>query len=62
MYLLCVGQKWVTPGEFWAMPPGELWWLVDAMTPDTSLPQSELSDLYDLMRAEQASEVEQADG
>lgn len=31
-YRLAVGQKWVTPSEFWAMAPGEFWWLVDAHT------------------------------
>lgn len=59
MYSLCVGQKWVTPSEFWAMPPGELWWLVDAMTPK-GLAAGEVSELYDMMRAEQALEAETA--
>jgi hypothetical protein len=57
MYLTCVGQKWVTPGEFWAMPPGELWWLVDAMMPKAGLSAADASDLYDMMRAEQATET-----
>lgn len=58
MYLACVGQKWVTPGEFWAMPPGELWWLLDAMAPKQTA--ADVADLYDMMKAAQAEEVELA--
>lgn len=36
LYLAMVGQKWVSPAEFWALAPGEVWWIVEANTPDTS--------------------------
>lgn len=28
-----MGQGWVSPSEFWALSPGEFWWLVDAHKP-----------------------------
>ena len=56
MYDLCVGQKWVTRGEFWTMPPGEVWWLIDAMMPKDQRHDIDYDDLYEMMRAEQARE------
>ncbi len=41
-----MGQKWATPSEFWAMPPGEIWWLVDANTPEDA---TDYDEMYRLM-------------
>ena len=58
MYAICVGQKWVTPGEFWSLPPGEIWWLIDAMMPEPGLGEStrnELLEMLDKALAEEAA-------
>jgi hypothetical protein len=50
MYTLLVGRKWVTREEFWTLPPGELWWIVDAMMPapsDMGISNEYLLDLID---------------
>jgi hypothetical protein len=44
---VAVGQKWVTPSEFWAMPPGEIWWLVEANEPPET--GTDFEELYQLM-------------
>lgn len=28
-----MGQGWAARHEFWEIPPGEIWWLVDAHIP-----------------------------
>lgn len=50
-----VGQGWVSPSEFWSMPPGEVWWLVDAKTPKES---ADYDALYQAMIDAQAEEQE----
>jgi hypothetical protein len=59
MYALCVGQKWVSPGEFWAMAPGEVWWLIDAMMPKggAGLAADDLDEMYEALMAAKAEEV-----
>lgn len=42
-----MGLKWCSPAEFWAMPPGEFWWLYDAHTPQG--PSGDMEELYQLM-------------
>jgi len=58
MYALCVGQDWVSPGEFWTLAPGELWWLIDAKMPKDGPGPSlgDMEELYQSLRAEQAKE------
>lgn len=58
MYTLIVGQGWASPGEFWRMAPGELWWLIDAKMPegDGAAPD-DLEDLYQALKAAKAAEV-----
>jgi hypothetical protein len=29
-----VGNDWVSSPEFWKMAPGQVWWLIEAKTPD----------------------------
>lgn len=59
MYALCVGQKWVSPAEFWALPPGEVWWLVDAMMPREGMDEEEAESLYAALMAAKAAEAEE---
>jgi len=37
-YGVAVGQGWVSPSEYWALAPGEFWWLVDAHKPEIDVP------------------------
>jgi len=30
---LLVGQDWVSPLDFWRLPPGQIWWIIDAKMP-----------------------------
>lgn len=55
MFLLTVGNGWVSPSEFWNMAPGELWWLLEAKTPKGAAP-GDLEDMYQAMREEQEAE------
>jgi hypothetical protein len=43
-----VGQGWVSPSEFWQLPPGEIWWLIDAKTAQTPKPK-DTEELYQMM-------------
>ncbi|MGI9159856.1 MAG: phage tail assembly chaperone [Saprospiraceae bacterium] len=46
---MAVGQKWVSPSEFWALTPTELWWLVEANKKEdtgTSMSESEIEEIY----------------
>jgi len=31
---LTVGQGWLSSYEFWRSTPGQIWWLVEAKTPE----------------------------
>jgi hypothetical protein len=53
-YRLAVGQKWVTAAEFWALCPGEYWWLVDAYTRE--LQTTDFDSLVKLFREAQAND------
>lgn len=57
MYTLCVGQGWISPREFWAMPPGELWWLIEAKMPKQGMAESTAQELLDMLDKELAREA-----
>lgn len=44
-YKAAVGQGWIGPADFWTMPPGEFWWLVEAHSPAETEDYDELLDL-----------------
>lgn len=48
-----MGQGWASPSEFWAMPPGEIWWLIDARTPASSV---DYEPLYNLLKEAEAQQ------
>lgn len=50
LYRIAVGQGWVSPSEFWEMPPAEVWWLIDAHTPANAVNHDALYTL--LLEAE----------
>ncbi|MBD3803558.1 MAG: hypothetical protein IE919_10010 [Thioclava sp.] len=37
--------------EFWTLPPGEVWWLIDAHIPQTIQPQEQNERLLQLLEA-----------
>lgn len=43
-----VGNDWVSPSEFWKMPPGLFWWIIDAKTPPE---QRDKPQMYAELRA-----------
>jgi hypothetical protein len=47
---MLVGQGWVSPSEFWAMPPGSVWWLIESKTPESAVDYEPLYQM--LMEAE----------
>ena len=47
----------VTAFEFWQMTPGQVWWLVEDMMPQSVIQKpKELKQLYDEVKARQAKE------
>jgi hypothetical protein len=42
-------MKWCSPSEFWQMPPGAFWWLVDAHT--AKGPQGDMEEIYQMLQA-----------
>ena len=52
LHRLVVGGKMVSAGEFWGMTPGQVWWLVEDMMPDSILKRpKELKELVDMVKA-----------
>ncbi|WP_225029429.1 hypothetical protein [Xinfangfangia pollutisoli] len=33
MHALVVGQGWIGAAEFWTLPPGQIWWVIDDRLP-----------------------------
>jgi len=57
LHRLVVGGKMVTAFEFWQMTPGQVWWLVEDMMPQSVIQKpKELKQLYDEVKARQAKE------
>lgn len=49
--MICVGQGWVSRDEFWRLPPGEVWWLMDAhIPPEKETPGAQTERLYQRLR------------
>nr|WP_170540974.1 hypothetical protein [Ruegeria arenilitoris] len=47
---MLVGQGWVSRAEFWTLPPGELWWLLDAhIPPEKETPADQNERLFQMM-------------
>lgn len=45
-----MGQGWVRPAEFWRLPPGEVWWILDAhLPPEAETPVTQNERLYQLL-------------
>ena len=64
IYRLFVGQKWITPSDFWSLPPGEVWWIIDAMTEKHGggkLAPREYDDLLKMVHEAQAAERAEKD-
>lgn len=50
-----MGREWVKPGEFWALTPGEVWWLIDARMPKPKAGE-DVDDMYQALKEAQAEE------
>jgi hypothetical protein len=58
---MVVANDWVSPAEFWTLAPGQLWWLIDAKTPEHARNRGpELMEVRKLVRAAKAKEKEAA--
>ena len=63
VYRIAVGNGWVSPSEFWQMPPGEIWWLLDAKTPPEKRDKpNAMRELYDMLKAHQARKAAKKHG
>lgn len=44
LYAACIGQG-MDPAGFWAMPPGEVWWFLEAKNPKMFISKTEEAEL-----------------
>ena len=57
LHRLVVGGKMATATEFWQMAPGQVWWLVEDMMPDSILKRpKELKELVGMVKTSKAKE------
>jgi len=50
-----VGAEWVSPLEFWKMPPGQLWWLIRARLPKKAQSKQQANgSLYRMLKEAKA--------
>jgi hypothetical protein len=51
-----VGNGWATRAEFWTLPPGEVWWLIDAhLPPEIKDRDEKFSTLQDMLKKAKAA-------
>ena len=63
LHRLTVGGKMISAAEFWQMAPGQVWWLVEDMMPDSILKRpKELRELVDMVKKSKAKEKAAQDG
>ncbi|MEM9522754.1 MAG: hypothetical protein AAF982_01965, partial [Pseudomonadota bacterium] len=49
-----IGRGWVSREEFWRLPPGEIWWIMDAHLPPEKFdetPAAQKERLYQRLKA-----------
>ena len=57
---MLVGQGWVTPLEFWKLPPGQVWWIIDAKTPEVVKTRGDdMAEVRRMFKAAKAKEAAQ---
>jgi len=59
---LVVRSKYATASEFWDMMPGQVWWLIEDMMPETihSKPK-ELAELRDMVKRSKARDSKESE-
>jgi hypothetical protein len=54
-----IGNDWVTPLDFWKLPPGQLWWIIDAKLPERARNRGpDMMEIRRMVKAEKAKERE----
>ncbi|HEY0276298.1 MAG TPA: hypothetical protein VGC31_09555 [Paenirhodobacter sp.] len=48
MHTVVVGQGWVGAAEFWTLPPGQIWWVIDDRMPQGAA--QAVSDRAEMLR------------
>ena len=57
LHRLVVGGKMATAFEFWQMTPGQVWWLVEDMMPQSVIRKpKELKEVVDMVKRAKAKE------
>ena len=63
LHRLVVGGKMATAFEFWQMTPGQVWWLVEDMMPQSVIRKpKELKEVVDMVKRSKAKEKAAQDG
>jgi len=58
MHDLLVGQGWVTPLDFWKLTPGQVWWIIEAKTPETVKTRGDdMAEVRKMVKAAKAKEA-----
>lgn len=55
---MVVGNDWVSPTDFWDLPPGQIWWLIDAKMPASARARgSEMTQVRKMVREAKMKEA-----
>lgn len=58
LHRILVGQGWVSPVEFWALPPVQAWWIVaDRMPAQTLQAREDRDEMLRMLRKAKADEA-----
>jgi len=57
LHKLVVGGKMASAAEFWQMAPGQVWWLIEDMMPESVKKRpAEMKEVRDMVKRAQAKE------
>lgn len=58
LHNLLVGQGWVAPLDFWKLSPGQVWWIIDAKTPEkTKTHGRDMAEVRRMVKAAKSKEA-----
>ncbi len=53
-----VANDWVSPIDFWNIPPTQIWWIIEAKMPEKAKTRhSDMSELAKMVKAAKAKEA-----
>jgi hypothetical protein len=54
-----VGNDWVSPVDFWKIPPKQVWWVIEAKMPEQA--KTRRSDLAEVVKMVKTAKAKEAD-